>query len=461
MPTRGGTRLHAEPAGGRRARSVRAEGGGSGKLAREGSTAPTTAGSTSMARAFPASSASRPPVGTTSATSAAGASHQAGWSPGDHGPPWRSDARLLDVAGDGSSTWSISPRVSAASTSASQVPASNAGLDAGWGRFRRVPGTAGARLERRQPALRRPDRRRHRRHPDHRGCRFPWHPSLLAARVSAPGSGYRRRSMRMTGRASSSPTATQSIYLADMSGDGLTDIVRIRNGEVCYWPNRGYGRFGAKVVMDRSPGSTRRGCSTDGASGSPIPTARGRPTSSTSPATAIHVYLNESGNALSAAQDSAAASCRRRALPRFRSSDFLGRGTACLVWSSPLPSERAAALRYVDLMRGREAASAGAHHQQPRRGDRHRLRVVDRVLPRRQGGGTALGDAAALPVHVVKRVETYDYVSRNRFVTRLHLSSRLSTTGSSASFAASAGSTNSTPRNSPPERERQPSGRRQ
>lgn len=46
---------------------------------------------------------------------------------------------------------------------------------------------------------------------------------------------------------------TQSIYLADFSGDGLTDLVRIRNGEVCYWPNIGYGRFGAKVTMDGAP----------------------------------------------------------------------------------------------------------------------------------------------------------------------------------------------------------------
>ncbi|MGH8644423.1 MAG: hypothetical protein ACREX4_08205 [Gammaproteobacteria bacterium] len=38
-----------------------------------------------------------------------------------------------------------------------------------------------------------------------------------------------------------------------LSGDGLTDIVRIRNGEVCYWPNLGYGRFGAKVTMDGAP----------------------------------------------------------------------------------------------------------------------------------------------------------------------------------------------------------------
>jgi hypothetical protein len=45
----------------------------------------------------------------------------------------------------------------------------------------------------------------------------------------------------------------QSIYLADMSGDGLSDIVRIRNGEICYWPNLGYGRFGGKVNMDQAP----------------------------------------------------------------------------------------------------------------------------------------------------------------------------------------------------------------
>ncbi|MBL0317455.1 MAG: VCBS repeat-containing protein [Flavobacteriales bacterium] len=47
--------------------------------------------------------------------------------------------------------------------------------------------------------------------------------------------------------------STQSIFLADMSGDGLTDIVRIRNGEVCYWPNLGYGKFGTKVLMDNAP----------------------------------------------------------------------------------------------------------------------------------------------------------------------------------------------------------------
>jgi hypothetical protein len=47
--------------------------------------------------------------------------------------------------------------------------------------------------------------------------------------------------------------SVQSIFLADMSGDGLTDIVRIRNGEICYWSNLGYGKFGTKVNMDDAP----------------------------------------------------------------------------------------------------------------------------------------------------------------------------------------------------------------
>lgn len=43
------------------------------------------------------------------------------------------------------------------------------------------------------------------------------------------------------------------LHVADMSGDGLADLVRIQNSQVCYWPNLGYGRFGAKVTMGGAP----------------------------------------------------------------------------------------------------------------------------------------------------------------------------------------------------------------
>ncbi|KAK1984443.1 virulence plasmid 65kDa B protein-domain-containing protein, partial [Colletotrichum cereale] len=41
--------------------------------------------------------------------------------------------------------------------------------------------------------------------------------------------------------------------LADMSGDGLRDIVVITDGHVSYWPNLGYGTFGREIMMHNPP----------------------------------------------------------------------------------------------------------------------------------------------------------------------------------------------------------------
>ena len=81
---------------------------------------------------------------------------------------------------------------------------------------------------------------------------FTWYPSL-AEEGFGPAERVRQALDEEKGPRLVFADGTQSIYLADMSGDGLTDLVRIRNGEVCYWPNLGYGRFGAKVTMDNAP----------------------------------------------------------------------------------------------------------------------------------------------------------------------------------------------------------------
>ncbi|SPP65518.1 SpvB/TcaC N-terminal domain-containing protein [Nitrospira lenta] len=144
---------------------------------------------------------------------------------------------------------------------------------------------------------------------------------------------------------------TQSIYQADMSGDGLTDLVRIRNGDVCYWPNLGYGRFGAKVAMDRAPWFDApdlfdqrriRLADIDGSGLVDILYLTGQ---------GVQLYFNQSGNAWS----------ERRLITTFpridnlsavSTVDLLGNGTACLVWSSPLPGDARSTLRYIDLMGG-------------------------------------------------------------------------------------------------------------
>ena len=142
---------------------------------------------------------------------------------------------------------------------------------------------------------------------------------------------------------------TQTIFLADMCGDGLTDLVRIRNGDVCYWANLGYGRFGPKIAFDNPPWFDTpdlydprriRLADIDGSGPTDI-IYLGRE--------GAHLYFNRSGNSLSAAQvvDLPLAT---ENLPFVQVMDLLGSGTACLVWNSHLPADTHQPVRYIDLM---------------------------------------------------------------------------------------------------------------
>ncbi|CAG7644579.1 hypothetical protein PAESOLCIP111_04733 [Paenibacillus solanacearum] len=145
----------------------------------------------------------------------------------------------------------------------------------------------------------------------------------------------------------------QSIYLADMSGDGLTDIVRIRNKEVCYWSNLGYGCFGAKVTMDHAPRFDHddqfdpgriRLADIDGSGTTDIVYLSSG---------GIYVYFNQCGNSWSdptmighfLAPDD---------FTQVQVADLLGNGTACLVWSSSLPCDARSPLRYLNLIGGQK-----------------------------------------------------------------------------------------------------------
>lgn len=45
----------------------------------------------------------------------------------------------------------------------------------------------------------------------------------------------------------------QRVKWADMTGDGLQDIVLVYDGNIEYWPNLGYGNWGKRVHMENSP----------------------------------------------------------------------------------------------------------------------------------------------------------------------------------------------------------------
>ncbi len=147
--------------------------------------------------------------------------------------------------------------------------------------------------------------------------------------------------------------AVQSVFLADMNGDGLTDLVRIKNGEVCYWPNLGYGKFGARVSMSNAPVFDNADLFNplylhlSDISGTGAPDLLYR-----SP-DGITAWINLAGNGWSAPVSLGVVPSVDKDSP-ISVLDFLGNGTGCIVWSSSLPQHASLPMRYIDLMGGRK-----------------------------------------------------------------------------------------------------------
>lgn len=210
--------------------------------------------------------------------------------------------------------------------------------------------------------------------------------------------------------------ATQSIFLADMTGDGLSDIVRIRSGEVCYWPNRGYGRFGAKVTMDNSPTfdapnifeqSRIHVADIDGCGNSDIIylAARG-----------VAVYHNQAGNSWS---DEVLLSDVPpiESIDSVDTVDLLGNGTACLVWSSPLPSKAGHQMEYIDLMGSEKPHLLISVKNNLGVETRVRYASSTKFYVQDRDAGTPWITKLPFPVYVVERAESFDYIGRTRLVT--------------------------------------------
>jgi len=244
---------------------------------------------------------------------------------------------------------------------------------------------------------------------------FVWHPSL-----TEDGFGSAQRVAKVLDEEKGPRVVfadgTQSVYLADLSGDGLTDIVRIRNGDVCYWPNLGYGRFGAKITMDNAPWFENpdqfdqkrvRLADIDGSGTTDILYLH---------RDGVRLYFNQSGNSWSQPQ-ALAVFPRIDDLVNIMLVDLLGNSTACLVWSSPFPGDARRSMRYVDLMGGQKPHlliktinNLGAETQV-------KYAPSTKFYLQDKRSGKPWIARLPFPVHVVERVETYDHVSRNRFAT--------------------------------------------
>jgi RHS repeat-associated protein len=208
----------------------------------------------------------------------------------------------------------------------------------------------------------------------------------------------------------------QTIFLADMSGDGLIDIVRIRNGEVCYWPNLGYGKFGAKVAMDNAPvfdhpdvfnPSYLRLTDIDG-SGTTDIIYLGK--------NKFTCWMNICGNGFDATPFEIDSFPEIHHKSKITVTDLLGNGVACIVWSSPLSKDTQESFKYIDLMNSKKPHIMTMYKNNLGKEVRLEYAPSTKFYLQDKLAGKPWVTKLQFPVQCIAKTETRDRISGYRFV---------------------------------------------
>ncbi|MEX1368046.1 MAG: SpvB/TcaC N-terminal domain-containing protein [Nannocystaceae bacterium] len=205
------------------------------------------------------------------------------------------------------------------------------------------------------------------------------------------------------------------VALADMTGDGLADVVRVADGQVAYWPNLGYGRFGARVVMGGLSGFE---------ADSMMRADRVRLADIDGSGTADLVYFDRDGARvwINGAGNRFQPPVRIGSVPAVHALahadvlDLEGRGTGCLVWSSSAPGDREFRLRYVPLLETKPYLLAAVNNG---RGLETRLHYAPstKFYLEDCAAGRPWVTRLPFPVQVLEQVEVIEHVTGHRMVT--------------------------------------------
>ncbi len=207
------------------------------------------------------------------------------------------------------------------------------------------------------------------------------------------------------------------VRLADMTGDGLNDIVLIHNGRMDYWPNLGHGAFGRRVTMENS-GATRIDrdfdprrlflADLDGTGAADLVYVG---------FSSVDFWFNQSGNRWSEKQtilgtplatDTTALSF----------ADIYGNGTTCLVWSYPHERFPGSNYKVLDFCGGEKPHLLTRYDNHMGATTQVRYAPSTRFYLEARANGTPWATALPFPVQVLDTVEVLDHISRTRLVSK-------------------------------------------
>ncbi|MES2133231.1 MAG: SpvB/TcaC N-terminal domain-containing protein [Bacteroidota bacterium] len=210
--------------------------------------------------------------------------------------------------------------------------------------------------------------------------------------------------------------ADPRIRFADMTGDGMQDIVLISSGRVHYWPNRGYGRFGNKVNMSNAPLFPEQYDPAqvligdlDGDGQADIAFVENN---------SVTLYVNQSGNGFSAPVK--IKNTPRVSNPKaLRIIDLMGTGQAGILWSFGPDVYTAGKMYFLDLTKGNKPYVL--QEMNNNMGSLTRVSYGSSVYHYlRDEAQPATRWKTDLPfaVQVVNKVEVYDFLSGGKLVTQ-------------------------------------------
>jgi RHS repeat-associated protein len=207
---------------------------------------------------------------------------------------------------------------------------------------------------------------------------------------------------------------TGRVRLADMTGDGLNDIVLLHNGRVDYWPNLGYGRFGKRVTMENAPhldvnfDPKRLFLADLNGSGCAdlVYVDFG----------CVHFWFNQSGNRWSE-QQTILGTPTVSDVDSLQFADVFGTGTATLVWSYHYAGQPEGHYKALDFCGGVKPYVLTEMSNNLGTTTRVSYAPSTKYFLEDQANGTPWLTKLPFPVQVVDTVEVIDHISKTKLVT--------------------------------------------
>lgn len=210
-------------------------------------------------------------------------------------------------------------------------------------------------------------------------------------------------------------TGNEQLHFSDMTGDGLQDLVKVSATHISYWPALGYGKFGSKVVMDNPPlldvddefePEAVQLVDIDGSGPSDLIYLKG---------SIVRYWYNQAGNSWSEPK-------LLRQLPpkgqfaKLSVIDFLGDGTACLVWSGSQPGNEDQ-VNYLRLTGGIKPFLLSSIDNGTGMISSIEYKPSTYFYLEDKKAERPLITQIPFPVHVVAQMETQDLISHSKLTT--------------------------------------------